>query len=495
MKLRVVRAQCSQPIFNINSTEAADAIQDCEILEGQVHIDLSNANGTFHLDSVRNISGHLTIHTNSIDLIIKNAGDEAIQAVGLSMSSLEGIRGKFEATNTTNLASISLPVLVEVEQMVHLHNLPNLATVSLPSLNKVAAFVLDKLPSLRDLELDAGISEITGYVDQSGGSGYEIDPFVVVESTGLTKLESFNFSTVAIFQITNNWNLESISMPLKETTRANSWALMTNEISGNGNSNATLSLPHLWKFDTEITEFHDLASIDLPRLQKIEGSLVIGDNHLLKSFNASMLTEISNDLTIEWNSKLSSITFPVLTTVNSLIAQGTKALARPDGLSMPKLRAVKEVYIGGDGSRINCQLWDNKRCTGIVDKVYSCGPNWRHHRKIDIARNPDNCRFIHPSHGWTRARKIRVCTRFVLAVAILTVILSTCIYYRHTLRNTDYRNILRNAMAGEYMRVDDEEEDESNVESHGRDVERRDTQQAGGRNKPLPDKPLPASPI
>lgn len=423
------------------------------------------------MDNIRSVIGSLTINAIIDDPTTADSGDggrKELQDVVLSMRSLGEITGAFQASSAPNLVSIIMPNLTSVTRNLHLHDLVKLETANLTSLNRVGSLVLENLPALRTFQVDAGVNDITGYEDPDPFLG-PIDPYLVVDNTGLSKLESFTFSNITTFQITNNRNLESIVMGLTETRRAQDWNMkITNNISLNGGSKTTLNFPHLFKLDTQNTEFRDISEIQVPRLRKVWGSLLIGDSPFMTSFNATRLVEIYDNLIFEWNSGLTSIVFPALRTVNSLTVEGTKALEQPDGVSFGDLRAIKDVYISGESSKVDCQPWDNRRCTGLITTVYTCGSDWKNRKQVEIAADPEECQLTHPIQGWTKAKKTQVRFRVFAAATFLIATIFLLVRYRQSLRDVDYRNALRNALAGKYLPVNDEGE--------GREIEMRDVE-------------------
>jgi len=339
-------------------------------------------------------------------------------------------------------------------------------------MKKVGALKLINLPKFETLSIAAGIREVTGWDNYINTQKLHTDPHVVVDSTALTKLESFLFTTLVSIHIIDNPYLESIVLPLENTTAPADWTQTSNIISGNGNSKTTLSLPDLWELNTPATEFSDLASIDIPRLRKIEGGLLIGNNDYLTSLDASKLQSITEGLTIEWNPRLKNASFPVLRNMDSLIIQGTPVLEEQDSLSFPALHTIRDAYIGGDDSPVDCQLWDNHRCTGIITSVYSCGSDWKHIRKVWIADDPAQCKYTHPRKGWNRARKLKVGLQILFFFATVTAAVWSGIHFRRTLKD---------AMAGTYSLVQDGGED---VEMEAGEGEGKYKDQERSRLKP-----------
>jgi hypothetical protein len=413
MLISAVRAIC--PINSTNYTVAsqadADALNLCETFNGTIAIALQNSTNLISIPGVRLITGDLDVTTS----------DFAPNQVGMSifsMESLASVGGLMNVRSISNLVTINLPALSSVGQSFGIFENPSLSAVILPNLTSVGTLDLHELRSLRYLNFETGLKNITGYTRGGPGIGFQYYPSqVVIQNTDLTSLEGLIFPDVGGLIINGNI-LENLTLSLEGFHCPHS--LSSLDISRNYNLN--LSLPNLTTLYCDDIVIGDVSALDISALTFINGSVWFR-NLTLDIFNASNLLSVSQDLSFVMGN-VAQINLPALQTVGgNFEVEDSPVIYIENGISMPNITNVTNMIITGE-SQPYCQILNNQRCRGLVKGYYSCGDDG-----VNIASDPNMCQYTYPAYGWTRAKKLEI--GLGASLGPLALLAFICLLYYH----------------------------------------------------------------
>lgn len=274
---RLTAQQCDGPSVTISSNSDVSSISSCGTYNGDIIIDKS-ATGTIALTGIAHLKGDLTCN------------------------------------NATGLTGISFEKLVTISGDFTLAGLPKLADLTFDSIMEVGNIAFTDLPELQTLDFATGI--VTA--DQ-----------VVITNTGLRSLEGVELTACNSLDISHNPRL--ISIDLAGITNMTEDVVIFDNGPGlnvdlkllksssgiNVQAAASLNVPSLDTITGPLgLSYNTFRSFSAPSLTLVM-EIAISNNPLLNNLSFPLLSEITGDLTITNNSRLSSISgFPELITIS-----------------------------------------------------------------------------------------------------------------------------------------------------------------------------------
>jgi hypothetical protein len=262
-----VADNCTSPSgFTIESQAAADALNKCGTITGNVNIQ----------------------------------GNDLTQ---ITLNGIEIINGNLATSSCDGLQTIMAPVLSQISNNFTLSSLPLLASLNFPLLDNVNGGIYwDTLPELTDVSF----GNLT--VPSHGLPGTNVDGDISISNTGLSRLGFLNFthySNPAAIWIKGNQQLNNVNLT------GLSWGSNSLAIVNNGPS-AQIFLPDLRSVGA-IT-IGNAGHIYIPSLSETSASIEISNN-TIDVFLAPNLTDIGGSLIVRNNDLLDDLSIPLLTSV------------------------------------------------------------------------------------------------------------------------------------------------------------------------------------
>ena len=265
--------------FAIDSQAAADALNNCSTITGNVNIQ----------------------------------GNDLTQ---ITLNGIQTIDGNLAISSSDGLQTITAPILSQISNNFTLTNLPLLASLDFPLLDTVNGGIYwDTAPVLTDV----WFGNLTN--TSHGLPGANVDGDISILSTGLSSLAFLNFThSSEPNMIWNLWikgnqqfdvvNLTGLSLGSKSL-----------EIVDNGPS-AQILLPDL-RLVGAMT-ISNAGRIYVPSLSEIDGLVEISNN-AIDDFSAPNLAHIDGGLVVQNNNLLANLSMPLLNSVkgNITIANNT----------------------------------------------------------------------------------------------------------------------------------------------------------------------------
>lgn len=158
-----------------------------------------------------------------------------------------------------------------------------------------------------------------------------------IQQTGLTSLEGFNLEQVGAVNIEHNPNMTSVDLHMANVTLLSI---------GNNSADAIVSLPNLQWVNT--LSLANCSKVSMPCLTHVDYALELANNTFTDFSDAPLIRTIGQELWIHDNHNLTNITMPKLQGVN-----GHVIISNNHRLSMlNQLSALETVgdYISVDGS-------------------------------------------------------------------------------------------------------------------------------------------------
>jgi hypothetical protein len=326
---------CSQPTATINSQADASQYTACSTISGSVVIG-SGATGDITLDGPSTIGGDLTM------------------------------------VNATGVTSFSSSTIGQIKGTFHLEDLTILSTLQFNLLTAVKSIQFISLPNIGSLTFSAFVSSAQS---------------VTISNTALSTLNGINLNTVSTLQIDNNPHLLSFSTQIGNITSAAVF-------NANG-AGLAIEFPNLiWA--SNLT-FRDVASVDIPSLAVVngslgfyetklasiyapnltsvgnfatgQGSLAFVDNTLLTNISMNALKSVGGADQIANNTILSAISFPVLADVGGAI-DFSGNFTTPN---LPALNNVKGGFNVESQQAINCDGFQTEASSsGVIQGKFFC---------------------------------------------------------------------------------------------------------------------------
>ena len=258
---------CTSPSgFTIESQAAADALNNCSTINGNVNIQ----------------------------------GNDLTQ---ITLNGIEIINGNLATSSCDGLQTITAPVLSQISNNFTLSSLPLLASLNFRLLDNVNGGIYwDTLPELTDVSF----GNLTA--PSHGLPGTNVDGDISISNTGLSSLAFLNFthySNPATIWIKGNQQLNNINLT------GLSWGSNSLAIVNNGPS-AQIFLPDL--ISVGAITIGNAGRIYIPSLSGSSASIEIS-NTTIDVFSAPNLTDIGGSLIVRNNDFLDDLSIPLLTSV------------------------------------------------------------------------------------------------------------------------------------------------------------------------------------
>lgn len=246
----------------VNSQADATGLANCKTVKGSVIVTKDVA-GDFQISGPLIITGDLKIEDNSK---INSIGSDTLEQIG----------GEFKISKTTQLNSISMPKLTQVNKLTW-QSIGNPAEMGITQLNKV--------------------DEVT------------------ISDTKLRSIDAINVTSISSMNLDNNQFITKYEPAIKEIKK---------ELNIHANGlDMEVSFPNLiWALNVAVS---DVSKISFPSLAIVNGSARFDDNKF-DSFSFPNLTSTTNgDISFVGNENMQNLTFPKLTRIGGglLIANNT----------------------------------------------------------------------------------------------------------------------------------------------------------------------------
>jgi hypothetical protein len=256
----------------------------------------------------------------------------------LTQLTLNGIErvDDFLISSCPLLVDLSAPSLYWVNKNFTISNLPLLANLSLPTLSTVVdSLSWTGVPSLVQPNLRTE-------ADQYGNVGANIYGDLTILSSGIQKLDFFNFGTFNRAQ--NVRVLENNDMRVINLTMLEDAQLI--HIANNG-PDTSVELPALSHASALVLE--GTSAVSVPRLVNLDGNFVLSGN-TFEQFSAPAFVGIGGDVFIEENAVLSDLSLPVLTEIGGGLSNGSFTVANNPALTslmLERLGGGTDVGVSG----------------------------------------------------------------------------------------------------------------------------------------------------
>ncbi|KAF1988105.1 hypothetical protein K402DRAFT_403274 [Aulographum hederae CBS 113979] len=260
---------------------------------------IQNAGDASAMATCSTFSGSIAIATGTTDAI--------------AINNVQTITGDLVARNVTRMSSLSADSLQRIGGDFILDDVQVLGELSFPQLGSVRTIQWTALPNLQSISFTSGLRNSTS---------------LLIDNTGLQSMDGLSVSGVDSFTVSNNGALQNVSLAAESVDGII-------EVNANGDS-AQVTFPNLvWAVNMTL---RNVATVELPALEVVNGTLYIVESTTLQSINARNLTT-TGGLDITDNSALANISMPSLRTVNG----GFKIQDNEDltgDLDFPSMRTV-----------------------------------------------------------------------------------------------------------------------------------------------------------
>lgn len=277
-----------------------------------------------------------------------------------ALNNVKAIYGSLIIDSAVSLSSFSAGSLSTVTDKLSLTNLTILSTLDLPLLSTVGSINFVTLPALSSINLNAGVQKINS---------------LYISDTALESLDGFDVSSLDVFNVNNNKNLNSIDAKLQNVKTALEVSYNSDEVEVTFDELewannitfrdvASISLAKLSKVNASLGFINNtVSSIEIPSLESIGGSLSIVSNDELESIDLSNLTSISGGFDVSNNTQLDNIDgFDALQTVGGAII----FVGNFSNASLPSLKRVSGgVTIESDGE-LDCDSFNSLDKKGAI---------------------------------------------------------------------------------------------------------------------------------
>jgi hypothetical protein len=258
------------------------------------------------------------IFSGSIELNIAAYGD-------INLSGIQEIAGDLNVENAANLTSIGGDSLRRIVGSFKMVNLTAINSVKMPLLTTVGDIAFQALPDVQDFQFTAGLASTN----------------VDISNTFLSNL-SFNLTSANLIDIYNNSLLNTIDLPLETVTTAI-------DINNNGKS-ANVSFPNLRQAGS--VAMLNVSAISMPALSFSDGIDLLGNHMTQISFDS--LSVVTQSLRMDTSPNLTSISFPSLSSIGSLIITKNPGIR---SIIFQNLSQADSVYIDGNLTRYILLSW------------------------------------------------------------------------------------------------------------------------------------------
>lgn len=329
----------------LTSVSAADSSNKCSFSKTSI----TEATGISQLNACSTLDGEITVSGSGIGSI--------------DLSSVKVLKAKLSILNSPSIVSLNFNQLQNITGALVINNATQLNSIDLTQLTNVETLQLVSLPSFAILNLNQGV--------QKAGT-------IVLSDTALTNLNGLaSFNTIDSININNNKNISKIEFNDLQTV-TDSLILSFN------NDDAEVKLDSL-KWAGNLT-IQDVSSIQASNLTSVNGSLLISYNTFdelefpnLKSVGNSMqifahdeltkisfpqLAELDGELEMFNNTQLEEIDFGNLTTI-----KGAVTISGPfDNLTMENLKLVSgDFQVNSTSDKFDCSAFDKLHEKGKIE--------------------------------------------------------------------------------------------------------------------------------
>lgn len=292
------------------------------------------------------------------------------------MTGVEQIYGSLDIINATQAVVLNAPTLQLVSGTLNLDGNTILATLNLAQLTTVGTLVLNALPALEKTGLTAGITSAEN---------------ITVSDTALISLEGINVYELAIFNVNNNKDIETIDSGLQSVTNLISISYNAEKVDVSLDKLTTanqvyfqsinsLSAANLTSVNDSLTlTSNSIDKIEFKKLTSIGKSLTINKNDNLEELDFPALTKLGGALVILDNSQLSNFDgFPNLTTIAGTVTLDGKF----NNGTFDSLNRVSGGFNLTSTGELSCSAFDkankftvegNELCSGAKDSTSSSG--------------------------------------------------------------------------------------------------------------------------
>lgn len=216
---------------------------------------------------------------------------EIAAANAISIPGVQVITGDLISSDSGALTSLSANDLEEIGGDFKLTNLTALSNLIFPELTKVRSLSFEALPFLSELTFTNEVSEAET---------------VLVTNTFLSSLKGINLNSVRDLNINNNRRLQNVS-----TTLENIEGSLIFESNGD---RLAVDFPNL-EYAANLT-FRGIASINIPSLKAVNGSMGFYENDNLTSIMAPNLTTVGINSGSDADGGVAFVANPVLTNLS-----------------------------------------------------------------------------------------------------------------------------------------------------------------------------------
>lgn len=236
---------------------------------------IQNAGDASALATCSTFTGSIAIATGTTDAI--------------NLAGVRTIRGSLIAEDIPRMAQLGADSLETITDTFKLNDVQILSELNFPRLTAVESIVWQGLPNLNALNFGSQVQEASN---------------VDIQNTFLASLTGINVKVADTFLLANNLDLQQVSLQLANVTT--SLGLVNN------GKRLIAEFPNLvWAYNLTI---RDTASIALPSLQTINGSLGFYENSF-SSIAGPNLTDVGGSFSIVSNNQLTNVSFPKLTRI------------------------------------------------------------------------------------------------------------------------------------------------------------------------------------
>ncbi|ORX44450.1 hypothetical protein DM01DRAFT_1398816 [Hesseltinella vesiculosa] len=288
----------------------------------------------------------------------------------LILDGIEEIGGNLIVMSNPGLVTFSAPQLTKVTGEIKIANQTSLGKLQLPSLVEAKSLTLAVLPVLENLDFPKGLKKVQEMNIQdiratsiTGFKAEAMDSFMLISNNYLSQ---FDFSTVKSVSGT----LEVASNGVSLDFQAKKLASVKRAAFHNLKS---VSLPALSKVDGDIIfKNNEFTSLALDSLSSVNGTVQLVSNEKLKEVSFKKLARIGGAFSVGNNTELTTLDgFPMLEAV-----EGSMDLAgNIDTYFLPVLQDVRGgMRVQTTSSRFECDELERKmKVTNIVKgNVWSC---------------------------------------------------------------------------------------------------------------------------
>lgn len=323
MQASAAPTECSSEKFVIRNRNDLEPISKCSSLKGRVEI-IDYEDQLLILNELHRIDGILEVSNSSA-------------LVRMEAKNLHTITDSFRMNKLTTLAIISMPNLSTVK-LLDWQVLPLLATINFGQLEETESVVIS----------DTSLSGLSGF------SGHEMDVFDINNNRFLEFVYSEVHHVRGMLHISAN--AKGVIIELPELVESQNVSI---------HNVGDLNMRSLRAVRGAVSLYGNLfLTLDLPGLQKVDGTMSVAQNHALVWANFAQLSEVGGGLQVVNNTDLTAIDFfPNLTMVGGAL----ELMGNIEQNSWPSLKLVKgSVKLLTSNKSFDCDSWSERTIAPVV---------------------------------------------------------------------------------------------------------------------------------